>query len=115
MHELSLCKHILEIISHHVIESKAVYVKKICLEIGQLTGVDQAALLFSFDVVAKGTVAECAMLEIIEVKGMALCNHCQKQVMIKRYYDACHACGHFSLTVIQGEELQVKHMEVNWV
>jgi len=89
-----------------------VRVKKISLAIGQLAAVDPEALRFSFDVVTQGTVAEAAFLDIIEIEGEAFCASCQKTVKIKRYYDACKTCGHFSLTITQGEELRVMCMEV---
>ena len=87
-------------------------VKKINLEIGQLTGVDESALRFGFEAITKGTIAEHAVLGLIEIEGQALCDTCQKTVKLKHYYDACQTCGHFSLTITQGEELRVKSMEV---
>lgn len=112
MHELSLCKNILEIVKDHVIGRKGARVKKIYLDVGQLSCVDHHALRFGFSVVAKGTVAEQAELAIKEIEGRAVCDGCQSTMLIKNYYDSCINCGSFSLTVIQGEELQVKSMEI---
>ncbi len=112
MHELSLCQSILNIINDSVSGKNCRSIKKIALEIGQLTAVDHAALSFSFDVIKKGTIAENAILEIIEVEGWAICEFCQKAVRLKHYYEACQTCGNFSLTVTQGEELRVKFMEI---
>ncbi len=112
MHELSLCQTILNIINDHVSGKNYNCVKKISLNIGQLVAVDPAALRFGFDVVAKGTLAEKALLDIIEVEGKATCDICQKTVKLKRYYDACPTCGNFSLTITQGEELRVQFIEV---
>ncbi|KTD23224.1 hydrogenase maturation nickel metallochaperone HypA [Legionella londiniensis] len=111
MHELSLCKNIINIINDHVKGDKALKVKKIALEAGLLTGVDHESLKFAFKIASQGTAAENAVLEIIPVEGFALCNHCQQKMPIAQYYDCC-ACGHFSWTVLQGEELKVKYMEV---
>ncbi|KTD14115.1 hydrogenase maturation nickel metallochaperone HypA [Legionella israelensis] len=112
MHEMTLCKNILEIVKQHVKETKGAWVKKICLEIGQLTCVERSALQFSFDVAAKGTVAEQAILDIIDIEGKARCETCQKIIKIKQYYDPCQSCGNFSLSILQGEELKVKYMEM---
>lgn len=114
MHELSLCRHILDIINDHVSSSlkSCNCVKKVVLEIGQLAAVDKAALSFSFDIVTKNTVADGATLEIIDIAGKAHCATCQKTVKLERYYDACPKCGTFSLTITHGEELRVKYMEV---
>ena len=112
MHELSLCRAILDIIDEHVAGKEFKRIKRIGLEIGQLAGVDESALRFGFEAITKGTRAERADLTIIEVEGQAICETCQKTVAMKHYYDACQICGQFSLTVIQGEELRLKFMEM---
>lgn len=109
---MTLCKSIVDIVSRHVKKTKDVRVQKICLEIGELTCVELSALRFSFDVAAKGSIAEHAILDIITIEGKARCETCQKIIKIKRYYDPCQSCGNFSLTIIQGEELKVKHLEI---
>ena len=112
MHELSLCRTILDVINDHTIGKNCKRVKRVALEIGQLAAVDQSALRFSFDVVTKGTIAANALLDIIEVEGQAICDVCHKTVKLKHYFDACQTCGNFSLSVTQGEELRVKFREV---
>ncbi len=110
MHELWLCKSILEIIKQNAVEKNGTCVKKIVLEIGQLTAIDKDSLIFSFNVSAKGTLAENAELNIIDIPGKALCESCQKMVPLRQYYEECPACGSHSLKVTQGEELRVKSM-----
>ncbi|MCL9684947.1 hydrogenase maturation nickel metallochaperone HypA [Legionella maioricensis] len=110
MHELWLCKSILEIIKQNVIAKKGTRVKKIVLEIGQLAAVEKNSLIFSFNVIARGTLAENAELSIIDIPGKAQCESCQKMVPLRQYYDECPACGSHSLKVTQGEELRVKSM-----
>ncbi|ARG97686.1 hydrogenase maturation nickel metallochaperone HypA [Legionella micdadei] len=112
MHELTLSRTILDIIKQHASAMNCRSVKKIYLEIGQLIGVDQESLKFSFNVIAKGSIAESAELELIEIKGKAICDFCEEAVMLKNYYDGCAICGRYSLRIIQGEELRVKSMEV---
>lgn len=112
MHELTLCQRIMSIINEYSRGKNYHRVKKIVLEIGQLAAVDEEALRFGFDVVAKGTLAEGAILDVIEIEGQAICDACQKTGKLKHYYDACQNCGHYSLTITQGEELRVSCMEV---
>ncbi len=113
MHELSLCRSILDIVNDHVTDKPGRHVKKITLEIGQLSGVDESALRFSFDVIIKGTIAESALLEIIPLPGQAMCNTCHKIITLEHYFDPCKTCGQFTLTVTQGDELRVKSMEID--
>lgn len=112
MHELTLCRNILEIIQQKALQERLACIKRIYIEIGQLLAVEKAALIFSFEVIAEGTIAENAQLEIISVSAQAKCESCGKTVSLNQYYDSCSECGSFSLTITQGEELRVKSMEV---
>lgn len=112
MHELSLCRAILDIINEHIAGKQCKRVKKITIEIGQLAAVNESALRFGFEAITKGTVAEQADLDIITLQGEAICELCQKKVTLQHYYDPCKTCGHFSLKITQGEEMRVKSLEI---
>lgn len=112
MHELWLCKNILEIVIQHAANTKCRSIKTIYLEIGNLAAIEKSALEFSFKVVTQGTVAENAELKFIEVTGKSWCDSCQKEVIITEYYESCQYCGSPLSIIIQGEELRVKSMEV---
>jgi len=112
MHELSLCRAILDMVNEQTTGKNHTRVTKITLELGQLAAVDASALRFGFEAITKGTIAEDADLNIINIEGKARCETCQKTVTLKHYYDACDICGHFSLTVTQGEALRLKSIEV---
>lgn len=113
MHELWFCREILQIIQNKSSELKCKSVKKIYLEIGQLVGIDRDALVFNFKVVSRGTIAEDAVLEVLPVQAKAKCDTCKKEVSINHYFDLCSFCGGSPLTVFQGEEFQVKSMEIS--
>ncbi len=112
VHELTLCKNILDIANHHLIGKKAERINKICLEVGLLTCVDIPALRFGFEAACQGTVAANAILEIITVPGQAQCTECNLLMDIEHHYDPCPICGQISLTVIRGEALRLKYMEI---
>lgn len=69
MHELAISRNIVAIVSE---AAGARRVRRVTLEIGQVSGVMPEAIRFSFDVVAQGTVLEGATLEIRETPGMEL-------------------------------------------
>lgn len=112
MHELWLCKSILKIIEQKAKDIKCTRVKKIILEIGQLTALEKEALIFSFNVITEGTIAENAELDILNISAKAFCESCQQVSPLQQYYDACHTCGSYALKIVQGEELRVKSMVV---
>lgn len=66
MHELGLTKNIIAIVTEH---AKGRKVKRVCLSVGPQACVESQALEFCFGIVAEGTVAENATLEIVPAEG----------------------------------------------
>jgi hydrogenase nickel incorporation protein HypA/HybF len=113
MHEMSLCEGVLRILEEQARVNNFTRVKTVWLEIGDLSSVEKEAMRFGFDVVMKGSLADGAKLEIIEVPGQAWCMQCMKPVTIKHRYDACSDCGGHQLQVTGGEEMRIKELEVD--
>lgn len=112
MHELTLCRYLIEIVEHEANLRNVRRIHKIYLEIGKLAAIEKKAFLFAFDVASKDTIANNARLEIIEVDGAAHCHHCNKVTKLSQRYSSCQFCDNFNLTMIAGEELKIKSMEV---
>ena len=108
MHEMSLCQNIVAIVAEHAHDQK---VARVRLEIGAFSSVMPEALEFCFDVVAKGTVLEGAVLEIIEIKGRARCQACGKEMDLTSQFDIC-SCGSSDIERFHGDELKIKEMEL---
>jgi hydrogenase nickel incorporation protein HypA/HybF len=62
MHEMALAEGMLEIVESTARASGATKVKRVWLEIGALSHVAPDALLFCFDAVTRGSLAEGATL-----------------------------------------------------
>jgi hydrogenase nickel incorporation protein HypA/HybF len=112
MHEISLLENILEILQSNARSQGYSQVKKVSLEIGQLSCVEAEALRFGFDVVMKGTLAENAQLEIHQQPSVGTCEQCQQTMAIETFHDPCCHCGSFRVTVIRGSELKIKDLLV---
>lgn len=112
MHELSLCLNMLKILEQQAQLKKFNFIKTIWLEMGMLAGVEKDALLFSFPIAAKNTIAANAQLNIIDVPGQAKCQHCQVIVKINTYFAACPYCNQVGLEMIGGTELRIRDVEV---
>ena len=112
MHELSLCKNILDIVKEKALEHQGKYIKTIYLELGELMAVEKTALLFSFPILAKNTIAEHAKLHILDIPGEGRCESCGLVNRVKQLFSVCENCGKFSLVILRGNELRVKAMEV---
>ncbi len=112
MHEMSLCESILSILEDEAERQDFTSIKKVCLEIGDLAGVELEALRFGFEVVMRGSLAEGATLEIRRIPGEAWCMQCSKTVETRQRFDACPDCGSHQLQVTGGEDLRVSELEV---
>lgn len=112
MHEMSLCESILQTLEQQAPLQNYSRVKTVWLEIGALAGVEVEALRFSFDLVVKGSLADGAKLEIIEIPGQAWCMPCGREVAVAQWYDQCPHCGGHQLQVTGGEQMRIKELEV---
>lgn len=119
MHEMSLAEGVLQIVEEAIKEAARagdepgfVKVKRVFVEIGQLSSVEPDALRFCFEAVASGTLAEGARLEVIEVPGEGLCFNCSQTVALAALYDPCPACGGYPVQATGGTQMRVKELEV---
>lgn len=112
MHEMSLCEGIVQILENEAGIQHYQRVKTVWLEVGDLAGVEIAALEFSFDIVCRGTLAEGSRLEIVRLPATAWCLHCEREVIIKQRMAPCPECGGYQLQVTAGEDLRIKELEV---
>lgn len=112
MHELSICRSLVDLIVEQGRDNAFTRVRRVVVEIGALSHVEPQALAFSFDSVAAGTLAEGATLDILEPGGRAWCMSCDETVEIARRGDPCPICGGFRLMVTGGQDLRLKELEV---
>ena len=106
MHELSLTRNIVSIVSEKAHGAK---VTQVTLEIGKFSAVLPDAIQFCFDIVTKGTVAEGAELEIIETPGRGECHACGAQFELQQMFSPC-PCGSTNITRLTGSEINIKQM-----
>ncbi len=109
MHEMSLAEGILQIIEAQSPRHK---VSAVTLSVGALAGVELESLKFSFEVVTRRSVAEGAHLHIESVPGSAFCFDCLAQVPLDRKGDPCPRCDGYQLTVVDGNQMNVKSLEI---
>ncbi|HXK57127.1 MAG: hydrogenase maturation nickel metallochaperone HypA [Gammaproteobacteria bacterium] len=113
MHEMSLCESILQVLEQSAADRGFARVRTVWLEIGQLSAVEPEAMRFGFEVVTRGSLAEGARLEIVELPGQAWCMQCAKTVRVQQRFHACPDCGGRQLQVTGGEEMRIKELEVD--
>lgn len=108
MHELAIVSGIVDAVTERSGGSR---ILRIVLEIGELTAVVPDALRFCFDVVAEGTAAEGAKLDILETEGLGRCRDCEREIPVHLPHGLC-PCGSTNLDLVRGDELRIREMEV---
>ncbi|MDP1594335.1 MAG: hydrogenase maturation nickel metallochaperone HypA [Gallionella sp.] len=112
MHEMSLAENVLQIIEESACAQNFRRVRGVVLEIGQLSAVEPDAMRFCFDVVMRGTLAEGAVLQIIETPGAGRCLACGATVVMQEQYGLCPSCGSPRLEITAGNQMRVKDLAV---
>ena len=112
MHEMSLAESVLQLIEDAAKREGFTQVKSVSLEIGRLAAVEPEALSFCFDAVTRGSVAEGAALEIIDVPGGGWCMQCEEQIEVDDSIAQCPKCQGFQVVVNKGTEMRVKALDV---
>src|SRR5210317_446606 len=106
MHEMALCESVLKMIEEEAANRQFSRVTAVQLEIGRLAAVEVEAMRFCFDVVARGSIVEGAVLEIVQPEGRAWCEQCAKTVSVDERYSPCSICGSYQLQITGGDEMR---------
>ncbi len=112
MHEASLAKNIIEIISSNTELTNGVRIQKVNLRVGELAGIYHDSLQFYFTEMSKGTVAENALLffECIPIVGK--CRECTNEFILQNFEINCPKCGLSKFDIISGNEFEIVNIEV---
>ena len=108
MHELGITRNVVAIVTE---AARGRRVRRVVLEIGELSGVLPDAVCFCFDVVAQGTSIDGATLEIRRITGRARCLECSAEFDTPSLLTSCR-CGSRRLDRLRGEELNIKSIEI---
>lgn len=108
MHELALMESLVSTVREQVDCER---VTRVLLRVGRLSCVTQDALRFCFEVCARDTVLEGAVLELIDVPGRGRCRECREEFGLDATFEPCR-CGSFDIELLAGEELRLDGVEV---
>jgi hydrogenase nickel incorporation protein HypA/HybF len=113
MHEVAIVQSLLDIAIENCLKKGCKRIEVIKVKIGKATGVMPDALLFSFEAMRIGTIAEKANLIIDEIPISGYCNSCSNNFTLDdQYAITCPNCSSFSIRVDTGRELNIYEMEV---
>jgi len=110
MHEMSITQGIIDLCIEHASGRR---VRSLHVEIGELSSVVPDAIEFCFEACSRETLLEGARLTIVRIPGVGKCLECGQQTPLAELYDPCRHCGGNRVTVVAGEELRVREIEVD--
>lgn len=114
MHEVAIVQSLLDNVAEELREAEVHgRVTSLRLSIGRLSGVYPDSVRFAFDLLAPGSVAEGAALEIEDVPARCVCSDCGRATEIERLVGACPACQSGRIQFEGGRELTLDSIEVD--
>ena len=108
MHEMAITQSVIQAVCDRMGDRP---VRRVCLEIGTLSGVVADSVRFCFDLVTEGTTLEGASLEIVQPTGRARCQDCGAEFVLNDLLVLCE-CGSANRELLSGEELKIREVEV---
>ena len=113
MHEMGIASEIVRIVTESIpAEMAGSKVARVNLKVGKMAAVVPQSLRFCFEIAAKETPAEGAMLEIQEIAVVARCNDCEHQWEIGEPAFVCPRCRSGSIEMLSGRELDIDSIEL---
>ena len=114
MHEVSIAQGLLEIAIDSCRKQGYSGIEFINVKIGKASGVLPDSLLFAFDALKVGTIADKAHLNIEEISVSGVCKSCNTDFTSDESFiiTSCPRCDSLDLRIDTGKELNIDEMEV---
>ena len=109
MHEFGLCEDILGAVERRAAGRRVTGVR---VRVGAAHRVSEAALAQAFELVAAGTVAAGATLDVVPVLMHVTCRSCGAQAESEDAFGRCSACEGTDLDVRGGDELLLESIQI---
>jgi hydrogenase nickel incorporation protein HypA/HybF len=113
MHELSIALSIVELAEEEALKADASVISKVEIEIGTMAGIETDALLFAWDSVTQGTIAQQSELVINSIQAEAHCLVCGKDFPVENFFVQCPDCGSYRYQFTKGKELRIRSLLVD--
>lgn len=111
MHELGVAQSLLDYLEKAAKEHHLKKIKSVTLKIGKMRQIVPETLVFLFQTLAEGTIAEQAQLKIELLPVRVHCSQCNQVTDLPPRKYSCPHCGNSSLEWVSGKELIIDHIE----
>ncbi|MBN1839970.1 MAG: hydrogenase maturation nickel metallochaperone HypA [Campylobacterales bacterium] len=112
MHEFSIVNALLEMCEKNAKEHHATKVTKVEIKVGKLSGIEPHLLETAFDTFKEESICDGAEFVMHLQDVVIRCEACQKEATLNTNEFICPFCKSTDLTVIDGEEMFLMHLEM---
>lgn len=113
MHELAIALDVIQSAVKAIPDNlRKQPVEKVTLDIGKMAGVTADSLRFCFEIAARGTTLESAVLVINDIPVNVRCRACQSVWEMQEPEFFCGKCGSSDISMETGRELFIRSIEV---
>ena len=112
MHEMSVCLALLDQVRAIAADRQASRATRIELDIGPLSGVEADLLQNAWPIASAGTIAAGADLLINAADIVVRCTQCDAETNARPNRLVCGSCGDFRTTVVTGDEMILRRVEL---
>jgi Zn finger protein HypA/HybF (possibly regulating hydrogenase expression) len=113
MHELGVVFHIAKSVERVAAENGVKKVNKVVLEVGEVSAIVNSYLVDCWDWNAKRSeVLNGCQLEIVTISSITYCEDCGEKYETVKYGKTCPNCKSGNTYLLQGNETNIKQIEV---
>ena len=113
MQELGIVVLVIEQVEKVAEENNVQKVKKLTLEVGEVSSIVPDLFTDCFEWSKKKTkYLQEAELELIILEGVSYCQDCEETYKTTQYAKQCPHCGSYNTYLVTGNEITIKNIEV---
>ncbi len=112
MHEYSIVSSLIDVCEKEAEKNHAKAIKSVELDVGRLSGIEIHFLEQCFDVFKETTICKDAVLQINVLDVVLECHQCHQHSTVVENNFVCPLCHSDDVTMISGQELHVKSIEI---
>ncbi len=113
MHELGVVFHIADSVEKIAVENEAEHIRKVVLEIGEVSTVipEYLADVWKWNCKRNRMLTDCELV-VERIPAVTFCQDCEKNYPTVEYGKICPNCGSESTYLLTGNEVNIKEIEV---
>ena len=112
MHEYSIVASLIDVCEKEAKKHHAKAIKRLEVSIGRLSGIEIHFLEQCFNTFKEETICHDATLAIDVCEVVLQCASCHKKSVVKENHFICPKCHSEDVTMIGGQELHIKSIEI---